>query len=348
MMKKRLASILLIVAMVLSLAACSGTNTDGGDTQTEGNSGSEATDGSGEQETSDDTYRVGMAVYNLTNPVWSELVEEAQRYGKEKNLEVTYADAGQDSTKQISQIENFIQSGMDAIIILAIDVEAVEPVAKKAMDKGIYVIDYCRGLQNADTSLELDPEKTGRALAEMAKDWLDHNMDVSDGFKWGLLDIQTVELGVQEGKACEEAMAEIMPNAELVANASTLTVDEGMKNTESILQANPDLRVMLGLSAGSGVGGNEAMKAAAGSEDAYKDYALFSIDATEQEVLAIMNDEVLKGSISLGSGKVHAQMLIDYADALLHGKEVERKNYMPIEAITSENVQEFYDNTYKK
>ena len=41
-------------------------------------------------------------------------------------------------------------------------------------------------------------------------------------------------------------------------------------------------------------------------------------------------------------------MVIDYADSLLNGREVERKNYMPIEAITSENVQEFYDNTYKK
>ena len=210
------------------------------------------------------------------------------------------------------------------------------------------MVDYCRGLKNAHTSLELDPVKTGRALAEMAKEWLDANMKLSGEFKWGLLDIQTVELGVQEGAACEEAMEELMPDAKLVANASTLTVDEGMKNTESILQANPDLRVMLGLSAGSGVGGNEAMKAAAGSEDAYKDYALFSIDATEQEVLAIMNNEVLKGSISLGSGKVHAQMVIDYADSLLNGREVERKNYMPIEAITSENVQEFYDNTYKK
>ena len=167
-MKKRLTAVLLVMAMVLGIAACS---SSGGDAQPAGESKEEA-EGSGTDTQSDsgDAYRVGMAVYNLSNPVWSELVEEAQRYGKEKNLEVTYADAGQDSTKQISQIENFIQSGMDAIIILAIDVEAVEPLAKKAMDEGIYVVDYCRGLKNAHTSLELDPVKTGRALAEMAKE----------------------------------------------------------------------------------------------------------------------------------------------------------------------------------
>ena len=75
--------------------------------------------------------KVGFAFYNLSNPVWAELVEEAQTYGKEKGLGVTYVDAGEDSATQISQIENFIQSGMDAICILAVDVEAVEPVAKK-------------------------------------------------------------------------------------------------------------------------------------------------------------------------------------------------------------------------
>lgn len=299
-------------------------------------------------EAEQEKYKVGLCVYNLTNPVWSELVEEAQRYGAENGLEITYADAGQDSAKQISQIENFIQSDVDALIILAIDVAAVDPIAKQAMDKGIYVIDYCRGLENADTVLKLDPEATGAALAQMAKDWLEENYGYGDdeSFKWGFLDIPTVELGVQEGAATEAEMAKILPNAELVANAGTLTVDEGLKNAESILQANPDLRVMLGLSAGAGVGGNEAMKAASGGN--YDDYALFSIDATEQEVVAIMNHEVLKGSISLGSGVNHARMLIDYTVSLLNGEEVEREYFMPITAITAENAEEFYNETYKK
>lgn len=298
------------------------------------------------EEVEKETYKVGLAVYNLTNPVWSELVEEAQRYGAEKGLEITYADAGQDSAKQISQIENFIQSDVDALIILAIDVAAVDPVAKKAMDQGIYVVDYCRGLENADTVLKLDPEATGAALADMAKEWIDAHYTGEETVKWGFLDIPTVELGVQEGAATEAAMKEILPNAELVANAGTLTVEEGLTNAESILQANPDLRVMLGLSAGAGVGGNEAMKAASGGN--YDDYALFSIDATEQEVVAIMNNEVLKGSISLGSGINHARMLVDYATALLSGQEIEREYFMPITAITADNAEEFYNETYKK
>lgn len=289
-------------------------------------------------------FKVGMCVYNLSNPQWAALAEEGVRYGKEQGLDVSYVDAGEDSAKQISQIENYIQSGVDCLIILSIDTAAVEPVAKKAREQGIYVIDYCRGLENADTSYLLDAEGNGYALVEMAKEWIDEHYAEDETFDWGFLDIPTVELGVLEGEATEKAMKELCPNGNLVANAGTLTVDEGLTNAENILQANPDLRVMLGISAGASIGGNEAMKAASGGN--YDEYGLFSVDATEQELVAIMNGECLKGTISNGSGKFHAHEVIDYAVTLLNGGTVEKINYMPIEPVTADNVEEMYEELY--
>lgn len=292
-------------------------------------------------------FRIGFAFYNLSNPVWAEVVSEAARYGKTKGMEVTYVDAGQDSAKQISQIENFIQSGMDAICILAIDVAAVEPIAKTAMDKGIYVLDYSRELKNCNITLSLDPIKTGKALANLAGKWITAKYGQNPTFKWGFLDIPTVEVGVQEGKAVEDEMDRLFPNNKRVANASTLTVEEGMKNTDAILQANPDLRVILSLSAGGGVGGNESIKTAV-SPAQYDDYGLFSIDATQEEVLNIIRGDPQKGSISLGSGAMHGRLLIDYANDLRNGKKMEKMNYLPTIEVTKENAQKFYDDLFGK
>ncbi|MCC8179904.1 MAG: sugar ABC transporter substrate-binding protein [Planctomycetes bacterium] len=292
-------------------------------------------------------FRIGFAFYNLSNPVWAEVVSEAARYGAEKGMEVTYVDAGQDSARQIAQIENFIQAGMDAICVLAIDVAAVEPIAKQAMDKGIYLIDYSRGMENCHATLTLNPIATGEALAQMAAKWIEEKYGKNPTFKWGFLDIPTVEIGVQEGNATEAEMKKLFPNANLVANASTLTVEEGMKNTDAILQANPDLRVILSLSAGGGVGGNESIKTAI-SPSQYEDYALFSIDATEEEVLNILRGDPQKGSISLGSGGMHGRQLIEYADDLRNGKNLPKMNYLPIIPVTKKNAQEFYDQIFKK
>ncbi len=292
-------------------------------------------------------YRVGFAFYNLSNPVWAEVVSEAARYGSEKGMDVTYVDAGQDSAKQIAQIENFIQGGMDAICVLAIDVAAVEPIAKEAMDKGIILVDYSRGMENCYATLTLNPIATGEALAQMAAKWIGEKYGENPTFKWGFLDIPSVEIGVQEGKATEAEMLKILPNSKIVANASTLTVEEGMKNTDAILQANPDLRVILSLSAGGGVGGNESIKTAISPSD-YDDYALFSIDATEEEVLNILRGDPQKGSISLGSGKMHGRQLIETIDELRNGKKLPKMNYLPIIPVTKDNAQSFYDEVFKK
>ncbi len=292
-------------------------------------------------------YRVGFAFYNLSNPVWAEVVSEAARYGAERGMEVTYVDAGQDSAKQIAQIENFIQGGMDAICVLAIDVAAVEPIAKEAMDKGIILVDYSRGMENCHATLTLNPIATGQALAQMTAKWIEDKYGKNPAFKWGFLDIPTVEIGVQEGKATEDEMKKLLPNAKLVANASTLTVEEGMKNTDAILQANPDLRIIVSLSAGGGVGGNESIKTAI-APDQYNDYALFSIDATEEEVLNIMRGDPQKGSISLGSGKMHGRQLIEYIDELRGGKKLPKMNYLPIIPVLKDNAQSFYDEVFKK
>jgi ABC-type sugar transport system substrate-binding protein len=47
------------------------------------------------------------------------------------NMNVTYVDAQSDATKQITPIENFIQNGMDAIIICAVEANAIVKVFRK-------------------------------------------------------------------------------------------------------------------------------------------------------------------------------------------------------------------------
>lgn len=353
-MKKILALLLVVVMTVFMFAACNsgtseGDKTTGGETSatTQETGGDKADEKPADEgAASGEKFKVGFAFYNLSNPVWAEVVEEAKRYGESLGMEVTYVDAGQDSSVQVSQIENFIQSGMDAICILAIDPTSVEDVAKKAMDAGIIVTDYSRGLENCYTTLTLDPIKTGTALVELAAKWIREKYGDNE-FEWAHLDIPTVEVGVIQGQQIEKHMKELFPNSKLVANAATLTVEQGQKNTENILQAHPNLRVILSQSAGGGVGGNEAIKAAIDPSE-YDDYGLFSIDATEQEVLNIINGDPQKGSISLGGGALHGRMLIDSINDLRNGKEVPKIVALPTQEVTKENAQQFYDEVYGK
>ena len=111
------------------------------------------------------------------------------------------------------------------------------------------------------------------------------------------------------------------------------------------MQAHPNCRVILGCSAGAGVGANKVMTQYL-IPDEYDDYAVFSIDATEEELLGIINDEVQKGAVGNGGGIRHAEILVDMAVSLVKGEEVDRIVWLPLEKITAENVDEAYARLY--
>ena len=294
----------------------------------------------------EENYKIGFSFYNLSNPVWAELVEEAVAYGAEKGCDVTYVDCGQDAQKQISQIENFIMSECDAIVILPIDPTAVVDVVAEALEEGIHVISYSTDFEGAETNLALDPDANGQALVDMAAPFIDAKYP--DGkFTWVFEDIPSIELGVREGDATEAAMLAKYPDSELLGNQEVLTTEQGINVTENFMQAFPDNRVILGISAGVGVGGNEAIKTAVG-EDEYDDYLLFSVDATEQECENIANNDPLKGSIGLGGGTLHAQLLVDCCIKALGGETLERYTALPPTAVTAENVADYVAETYGK
>lgn len=340
---KKLVTALLALVMIFSMVSCAQKE----EPKKEAPKTSESTtEEKVPEDEKKDTYKIGFSFYNLSNPVWAEVVDEAGVYGKQFGCDVTYVDCGQDAQKQVSQIENFIMSECDAIVILPIDAAAVVDVVKEAKEAGIHVLSYSTDFEGAETNLALDPDSCGAALADMAAPYIEEKYP--DGkFDWVFEDIPSIELGVLEGKAVEKRMLELFPESNLLGNAEVLTTEEGVSVTENFMQAHPQCRVFMGISAGVGTGGNEAIKTAVPKEE-WDDYLLFSVDATEQECQNIINGEVLKGSIGLGGGRDHGRMMIDLVMKILNGEEVERHVGLPPIAVTADTVEDYFANTYAK
>ncbi len=80
-----------------------------------------------------------------------------------------------DAAAQVQLVENLIAQGVDAICIVPFSVEAVEPVLKKARDRGIVVIAHeASNIQNADYVLEaFDNLAYGAKLMEVLGGYMD-------------------------------------------------------------------------------------------------------------------------------------------------------------------------------
>lgn len=332
-MKKRVWSVLLILALGLStLTGCGSNNVAIGNTNTSADSES--------------VYKVGITFSDLSNPVWAELVQEAEKYGKNKNLNVTYVDAQSDTAKQVTQIENFVQSGMDAIIVCAVEANSIASVTKAAMDAGVKVVSYTQVIEYCDGEYLVDPYNTGYACGERAAEWIAENFSDEEVVEWALMDLPEFPEIIERANGIIAGVEENAANVKLVGTASALTAEQGLKNAENFLQANPNLKVICCIGGGGSTGGNEGIKAF-GITD-YDSIGLFGIDATENEIQNIINGEPQKSSVSLGGGKAHGRALIDMTFALLNDEEIEKTNYMPISVIDSSNAQSYWNEVYAK
>lgn len=287
---------------------------------------------------------VGITFSDLSNPVWAELVQEAQDYGAEKGLSVNFVDARNDAAQQVTQIENFIQQGVSTIIICAVDSKALVDVTKRAQDAGIKVVGYTQVLENYDAQYLVDAYNTGYANGEAAANWINKNFDKGETVEWGLMDLPRFPEIIERADGIKDAIAELAPNAKLVATAPALTAEDGVANAENFLQANPNLKVIATIGGGGAVGGNEGVKSSGISD--FASFGLFGIDATQNEIQNIINGDPEKSTISLGGGKAHGRTLIDITLDLLAGKDIEKDQYMPITVIDSSNAQEYYDEVF--
>ncbi|WP_344383023.1 sugar ABC transporter substrate-binding protein, partial [Georgenia ruanii] len=139
----------------------------------------------------DTEFSVGVTFSDLSNPVWAELVQEAQSYGAEEGVEVNYVDAKSDAATQVTQIENFIQQDVDAIIICAVDSESLKAATQKAQDAGIKIVGYTQVLDNYDAQYLVDAYETGYANGEAAAEWINENYGDEDVVEWALMDLPT-------------------------------------------------------------------------------------------------------------------------------------------------------------
>ena len=140
---KKLSTILLAFAMVLSLAACGGKPV--ASTEDKASEAVSATETAAEK---GKTVGISMPTKSLErwNRDGSYLKDEFENAGY--NVELTYSD--NDVTQQNNDISNLVAGNIDLLIVAAIDGEALTQVLGEAKDANIPVIAYDRLIMNTD------------------------------------------------------------------------------------------------------------------------------------------------------------------------------------------------------
>ena len=87
-----------------------------------------------------DTYLIGMSQANKGEP-WRQAMNDqiAAAAAEHPELEVVFADAAQNNAKQVADVENFLQQGIDLLIISPNEAAPLTDVVAKACAEGVPV-----------------------------------------------------------------------------------------------------------------------------------------------------------------------------------------------------------------
>lgn len=117
---------------------------------------------------------LGISMGSLGNPYFVTLADGATARAKELNpgVKVTSVSADYDLSKQFSQIDNFISSKVDLILINAVDPSAMASAIKKARDAGIVVVAVDVDAKGVNATVQTDNVEAGKLACQYLVDKL--------------------------------------------------------------------------------------------------------------------------------------------------------------------------------
>lgn len=280
-------------------------------------------------------YVIGMAQCNLGEPWRVAMNDQIAAAAKDYPMfEVIFSDAAQDNSKQIADIENFMQMGVDLIITSPNEATPLTNVVKRAYEAGIPVILLDRKI-DGDTYTQFigaDNVYIGQVCGEYVADVL-----LKDGGKvCEIKGLEGTSGGVDRDNGFREGIKK-NPKVEIIAanNADWLR-EKAITIAEEMLQANDVIDLFFCLNDPMAEGAYIAAKNA-GRE---KDILFVGVDGLPTPDGGIKS--VMDGRLSLSMVyPTGGKEAIESAYALLvEGKELEKNVTLGTEIITPDNAAE--------
>ncbi|MCT7663296.1 sugar ABC transporter substrate-binding protein [Shinella kummerowiae] len=254
-------------------------------------------------------------------------------------VELQIEDAQNDVAKQQSQVQNFIASGVSAIIVNPVDTDATAALSKAAADAGIPLVYVNREPVNVN---EL-PEKQAFVASNEVESGTLETKEVCRLLNGkGKVIVMMGELSNQAARVRTQDIKDVIATDECkgleiveeqTANWSRTQGSDLMTNW---LSAGLEFDAVISNNDEMAIGAIQALKAAGRSMDSV---VVAGIDATQDALAAMaagdLDVTVFQDAAGQGKGSVDAAL------KLAKGEKVDTKVYIPFQLVTPANIADF-------
>ncbi len=296
---KSLKLIVLSIIMVFGFVSCVGSN-------------------SNVENKNSDKKVIGFSVSTLNNPFFVTLTESAKQKASELGLELIVVNAGDDSAKQINDIEDLISKKIDVLVVNPVDSDAVSSAVYDAKTNGIKVVSVDRNVNGVEVDSAVSSDNV--LGAELATNYLVEL--VGEGSKVAeLRGVEGTSATIDRGKGFHNIADEKLD----VVSSQTANFNraEGLSVTENILQANPDIKGIFAHNDEMALGAIEAIDG--------RDIIVIGFDATDDAKVSISEGKM--SATVAQKPDVMGEVAIETSLKLINGEEVDKVIGVEVEVV---------------
>jgi ribose transport system substrate-binding protein len=330
MPRRRTASVLTACAVITLSVACGTTSENAGQAP-------QSTGSSSKCKGPDGKYTIGMSQANRAEP-YRERMDDDIRSAAEgvPQFTVEFADAQQDNSKQVSDVETFLTKQIDLLIISPNEATPLTAVVKKAYDKGIPVIVLDRKVDGDayTTWIGADNVEIGRAAGKYVAEQL-----LPGGGKVGeIRGLAGSTPAKERGDGFREAIAG--KNIEIIASADGDWLREkGQAQADAMFKAQPDIQVLYSHNDPMAEGAYLAAKAA-GTDQSMKFIGIDALPIPSGGIKAVEQGRLSATFVYPTAGKE----AVDTAKKILVDcQQVPRTQTLQTQLITKDNATDIYN-----
>jgi ribose transport system substrate-binding protein len=267
--------------------------------------------------------KIGLSVSTLNNPFFVSLKNGVVKEAKKQGAEVVVVDAQNDSAKQVNDVEDLLQQGVDALLINPTDSAAISTAVQSANSLGVPVVTLDRSTEKGDVAsfVASDNVKGGQMAADYIVEQVGLGAKVAE-----LEGVPGASATRERGKGFHNiADKKLDVTAKQTANFDRT---KGLNVMENLLQGNPDIKAVFAHNDEMALGAIEAINSSG------RDVLVVGFDGNEDAVKAVEAGKL--GATVAQQPELIGKLAVGAASDVLAGKKVEKKIAAPLKLMVKE------------
>ena len=234
---------------------------------------------------------------------------EAEKHG----YEVLQSFSGMDPQKQLAEVNTWLAQGFDALVVLALDANAMSPIVAKVHEANALFISYANRIEGEDGFIKWADRDAGALLggytARHIKEKLGGTAEV------GFLTATNIQVVTDRIESTREAILAELPDTKFF-EATALNAPDALKATQSLLQAHPEMKIIICCTDDGALGARSAYQNSGLGSD---NVLIAGFDGAKQNLELIRaHDPFLQVSMALDIGDI-GRRVIDIPHQLWNG-----------------------------